>query len=174
MTDDLALCPFCGGKASFEQVEPKMYGNARWTVGCNERENATGIKGHDEAAGAILCYAYQSLTTFATKREAAEAWNRRSSPSTAGREWLPIESAPKDGTAVWLWCDDAQYIGYFQAAEAAWDKTPGQWFLKAGVRPKAEHQRYTEIFGTYAYDASPTMWQPIPAPPGSPTETEHG
>ena len=66
MDSELLPCPFCGGEASLEQAEGSL-GRMRWTVGCNERTDD----------GAILCYGYQSLTTFATKREAAEAWNRR-------------------------------------------------------------------------------------------------
>ena len=69
-TDDLAPCPFCGGKADFEEAAGPLVDTKSWTVGCEERT--------DE--GEVLCFGYQSLTTFATKREAAQAWNRRAHP----------------------------------------------------------------------------------------------
>ena len=76
----LLPCPFCGGEASFERVECSL-GRMRWTVGCNETDE-------DDA---VLCYGYQSLTTFATKRDAAEAWNRRTAaPAQPSREVMQI------------------------------------------------------------------------------------
>lgn len=97
-------------------------------------------------------------------------------PPVAQQGWRPIESAPRDGTAVWVWCDHAAYIGYFEPAEAPWDKAPGQWFLKAGFRRKRADQRQDEIYGTYAVDVAPTLWQPLPPAPSSviPGKTEGG
>ena len=66
----LLPCPFCGGEAKLEEVSE--HGSVRWSVGCNETDADP-----DESAFAVLCYGYQSLTTFATQREAAAAWNRR-------------------------------------------------------------------------------------------------
>lgn len=63
-TADLLPCPWCGGKARMESVD------VRWSIGCEEIT----------AEGAVLCYGYQSLTTFATQREALAAWNRRYVP----------------------------------------------------------------------------------------------
>jgi len=59
---DLALldCPFCGGRAELEEVD------GGWSVGCEEK-----------AASVHYCMGYQSLTSFATKREAVVAWNTR-------------------------------------------------------------------------------------------------
>lgn len=54
-------CPFCGGKATIEEV-PTVSG-ANWSVGCSDEDGQ--------------CYGYQSLQTFARKCEAVEAWNRR-------------------------------------------------------------------------------------------------
>lgn len=66
MVDEkLSPCPWCGSAAEIEHVGTKF--GVRWTVGCNERADD----------GSVLCYGYQSLTTFATKREAITAWNRR-------------------------------------------------------------------------------------------------
>ncbi len=55
----LLACPFCGGPADIELVE--NCGDTRKVAGCNTE----------------FCQGYQSAHTFATHREAAEAWNRR-------------------------------------------------------------------------------------------------
>ena len=62
----LLPCPWCGGLASVEKVDGKV-DPLRYSVGC--------------AADEPLCMGYQSLTTFATEREAIAAWNRRATPS---------------------------------------------------------------------------------------------
>jgi hypothetical protein len=82
--------------------------------------------------------------------------------------WQPIKTAPKDGTAVWVWHGGAPYIGYFEPAVAEWDTLPGQWFLHAGFRRKGARQRHDEIFGTNVYDASPSLWMTLPYHPVNP------
>lgn len=52
-------CPFCDGEARIEEVDNA--GDIRKTVGCRDED----------------CMGYQSLTTFATRREAIKAWNTR-------------------------------------------------------------------------------------------------
>lgn len=78
----LLPCPFCGGEASFEEIKrsPEV---SNWTVGCDERND------DDE----ILCYGYQSLTTFATKKEAAAAWNKRDARALAAARAEGMEQA---------------------------------------------------------------------------------
>lgn len=80
----LLPCPFCGGAASFEEIKrsPEV---SNWTVGCDERND------DDE----ILCYGYQSLTTFATKKEAAAAWNKRDARALAAARTEGMEAAAK-------------------------------------------------------------------------------
>lgn len=58
-------CPFCGGPASIEEVD----NNGRWkfSVGCSTDGNGASD----------FCMGYQSLTTFSTRHEAVEAWNKR-------------------------------------------------------------------------------------------------
>lgn len=60
--DQLKRCPFCGGEAQFEQVgSVALQEGCAWSVGCeNDR-----------------CLGFQSVTTYARKVEAAEAWNAR-------------------------------------------------------------------------------------------------
>lgn len=80
-------------------------------------------------------------------------------------EWQDISTAPKDGTAIWLWCDGHAYIGYGQPADPPLDPTE-RWYLKASYRRTPRSRRNPdEIFGTWAFDAAPTLWQPLPEPP---------
>lgn len=59
----LLPCPFCGGSASFEEVDGVIQGSA-WTVGCSD-------------GGGSECIGFQPMTTFSRKSEAAKAWNTR-------------------------------------------------------------------------------------------------
>jgi hypothetical protein len=75
---DLDLCPWCAGLADFENLE-----NGRYSVGCNDSEGE--------------CLGFQLMTTFATKREAQKAWNRRaalSRPASEERELPDIGPDP--------------------------------------------------------------------------------
>ena len=58
---ELLVCPFCGGPAELEEVD-----GGGWSVGCEEKPLSVHY-----------CMGYQSLTSFATKREAISAWNTR-------------------------------------------------------------------------------------------------
>jgi len=79
-------------------------------------------------------------------------------------EWLDISTAPKDGTAIWLFYEGEIVIGYFQPPEP-WDEK-GAWFAKASFRRRShERNQPDDIFGTYTFGATPTHWQPLPAPP---------
>lgn len=69
-------CPWCGGAASVEQIDGKV-DPIRYSVGCDANEP--------------LCMGYQSLTTFATAREAIAAWNTR--PQPAPPEGEPLSEA---------------------------------------------------------------------------------
>lgn len=75
---ELLPCPFCGGRADFESVEAPIMksGAGSWSVGCFE----DGGDLHESG----MCFGYQSATQFATKRDAAAAWNRRAALSKAG------------------------------------------------------------------------------------------
>lgn len=64
MSAQLLPCPFCGGEAAFESID--YADHSMKTCGCHNED----------------CIGYQSITKFATKREAAKAWNTRT-PSPA-------------------------------------------------------------------------------------------
>ena len=57
--DQLLPCPFCGGKATIE--ETALLGDVRKSAGCGKED----------------CQGYQCTLTFATRREARAAWNKR-------------------------------------------------------------------------------------------------
>lgn len=73
-------------------------------------------------------------------------------------EWQPIETAPKDGTAVLVTggtygCDDIScefhHLPFKEVAVARWDKVDRMWWF---------------CFGG-AFYANPTCWMPLPDPP---------
>lgn len=74
-------------------------------------------------------------------------------------EWLPIESAPKDETPVWLWWPDPDghaVVGWWSDGWYEGDvlvRPDAGW-----VGNEASSRRLDE------WD-SPTHWMPLPAPP---------
>lgn len=71
--DGLSCCPFCGGAASFEQIDNDASPqHLRWSVGCRNED----------------CIGYQSLTTYPRKADARAAWNRRPHGTAAAPELL--------------------------------------------------------------------------------------
>lgn len=64
----LLPCPFCGGEAVMEEIEEKIFGTVRFSVGCATEDEAT-------------CMGYQSLTSFSRRCDAASAWNTRALPA---------------------------------------------------------------------------------------------
>jgi hypothetical protein len=74
--------------------------------------------------------------------------------------WRPIESAPRDGTAILLW---GPYCS--NAAVAAWGRAGmhNHWVCMADGISAVE---YMSDFGTeYATFEVPTHWMPLPSPP---------
>jgi Lar family restriction alleviation protein len=111
-TPTLKPCPFCGGDAAIEQVDGST-GNARWTVGCNDTD-----EGEEGGAFSVLCYGYQSLTTFGTKAEAIAAWNRRAVNSHDAREALVKELVAALGEARSM----LRIVAIDDEADAVFDK----------------------------------------------------
>ena len=73
---ELKPCPFCGADADIEEIDAVL--GVRKSAGCNTE----------------TCQGYQSSATFATRREAAEAWNTRAAESE--KECLDLMRAAKD------------------------------------------------------------------------------
>lgn len=80
-------------------------------------------------------------------------------------EWQPIETAPRDGSAVWLLIDGQAYLGFCQPAD--WLSDSDTWFAKASYvrRHRTANITTDDIVSCYGYDVKPTHWQSLPAPP---------
>lgn len=81
-------------------------------------------------------------------------------------EWQPIETAPKDGTAIDLWVADRRLPnGYVIPAKRIPNcsyREP-QW---NGDRPGwTWHESSDECDSELNADYTPTHWMPLPAPP---------
>ena len=66
-------------------------------------------------------------------------------------KWMPIETAPKDGTEVQLWGDE-DWI-----PKARWLHVHGGWYVEYW---DADWRSYSD---SAVYN--PTHWMPLPAPP---------
>jgi hypothetical protein len=74
--------------------------------------------------------------------------------------WMPIETAPQDGSQILLWGPCMQIsVGYFQQ-HSSWGEEP--WMLTADGCMAIERM---SDFGVDYRTASPTHWQPLPSPP---------
>ena len=80
-------------------------------------------------------------------REAREAWNRRAAPSA----WLPIESAPRDGTEILGWTEDAGRVVI-------------RWGKHNHV-PIYGWIRQIELYGEEVDGFDPELWSALPPPP---------
>lgn len=78
-----------------------------------------------------------------------------SSNKTSGDGWQPIETAPKDGTPIDIWC------GGFRYCDAYWDDKEQAWCTEDGEVP------IRHIFGI-----EPRHWMPIPGNPADVTEDD--
>jgi hypothetical protein len=86
-------------------------------------------------------------------------------PVSPSRGWQPIETAPKDGTRIWIFTPGyTQENGYRHEPfmlTAWWDENEGE--DGALVAPLSDG---FEVAVTYHF-ASPTHWMPLPPPPVS-------
>lgn len=132
---ELKACPFCGGR------DIRDFGGLAWSMipecrGCGARAMGPFSEG---------------------KRNPVDVWNTRAA------HWKPIESAPKDGTAILL--------------TNGKDVAEGHWYFEEGGT--TEHRdldgRYIDQTESDGYDGwldwdggmqpDPTHWMPLPAPP---------
>jgi hypothetical protein len=74
---------------------------------------------------------------------------------TAARgEWKSIDSAPKDGTRVLLWCPEDKSLWFAHWARDEWFGVDELGLTRIG------HDPGTAVTGWF-----PTLWQPMPLPP---------
>lgn len=76
--------------------------------------------------------------------------------SETQHQWQPIETAPKDGTDVLLWCAGAMEPSYALIAS---------WVDFKGEAPDGWCDAST---GRYNDGCPPTHWMPLPSPPETP------
>lgn len=78
--------------------------------------------------------------------------------------WQPIETAPKDGSAILVFCTPSQELSGYRREEdverevittAYWDDYYPEWCLCVAWGYEAEQRCYE----------APTHWQPLPPPP---------
>lgn len=79
-------------------------------------------------------------------------------------EWLPIDTAPKDGAAIilaWaidadgnkiMWNESPETAGVFVQV-ASWSEKEGWWWV------------YTSTIADASLHFNPTHWMPLPKPP---------
>lgn len=64
--------------------------------------------------------------------------------------WQPIETAPKDGTLIDVWCPEAG--GGYRVPDAWWSEVDSHWlYVGQGSPMRWAHE--------------PTRWIPLPMPP---------
>ncbi|AZW31527.1 hypothetical protein L506_2297 [Bordetella bronchiseptica GA96-01] len=100
---------------------------------------------------------------YAAGIEVGEANTKHNAAVRSG--WMPIDSAPKDGTTVILGRDMDTFgfirgYGHFAGTEGAF---VSGWISKG----------FCEVSGNLGL-ANPTHWQPLPAAPGSPASAAPG
>lgn len=84
-------------------------------------------------------------------------------------KWRPIETAPTDGTAIWVLLDGHPYIGYCEPAD--WLHKEDRWFVKStfvrrgSKRDRRETPTTDDVHGCYGIDVKPDRWMPLPEPP---------
>lgn len=83
------------------------------------------------------------------EQAAWEAW-QAARASSAAAQWLPIESAPKDGTEILGHTDVGALVLYWDTLS----DNPERW-----------------SDGMSRYHRMPTHWMPLPAPPAKPADT---
>lgn len=126
MTQELLHCPFCGHEATGTSSN----GIDSIFVFC-EQCGCDGPTGKDDL-------------------EAVKAWNRRATGNQVVQGWKSIETAPRDGSQVLVFCDASDIPisgGYWYKKEKCW------------------------ICGGYMRKQfPPTHWMPLPPAPGQQNE----
>lgn len=74
--------------------------------------------------------------------------------------WQPIETAPKDGTWILVYCPEDTNRGHAVMHTARWMD-----FYQSA--PDWAHGPLDDYFGSYreGLPSNPTHWMPLPAPP---------
>ena len=89
-----------------------------------------------------------------TIRKALEMLDKVESGTAYYGEWLPIESAPRDGTRILVWVDKRSHLVYWS------DNAPFEFFEvdKGWVLHDCEDGHYSKSLE----EDEPTHWMPLP------------
>ncbi len=145
MEVELLPCPFCGGQEVSLHKDSNGYNwSSRFWVSCD-----CGAHGPDAT----------------TDIKGVAAWNRRPRRAGEGGEgWVPIETAPRDGTPVLLLAGgiagQASYQGPSDGAIYSGGSSRYNWFCEVS------HRSF--------HDEIVTHWRPLPAPPHPQDSKEEG
>jgi hypothetical protein len=78
-------------------------------------------------------------------------------------DWQPIETAPRDGTHIWLFYPEARggedYSGIVEACWPTWDDHDPTWRGPYSDGLECTLRHCTNVSG------EPTHWMPLPEPP---------
>lgn len=85
--------------------------------------------------------------------------------SEDGREWRPIETAPRDGTTVLLWLRERQQAGGRMTDMPCVDDYRVGLFVRHSRTLPNGGWRYLNNAYAYAQDENFTHWMPLPEPP---------
>lgn len=96
----------------------------------------------------------------------------RAALSRMAPQWQTIDTAPRDGTTVFVWTGDAEFPGRW---ESSWrEPTESEYWVAGSEEPNPADQTFgpeagwfVDEYGTMKLDGKsfPTHWMPLPAPP---------
>jgi len=105
---------------------------------------------------------------------------RQASTQGPGEGWQPIETAPRDGTSIILFCPqgDGSPGSTYRITEGFWLSEPGgtteyrdQWGRYEGQTDDPGFDGWVSMDGGFSESTMmPTHWRPLPAPPASQTQ----
>ena len=121
-----------------------------WLTWANCGESAIEAQRQVDEADALLAI----IDTTPRAAEAATTNSSQISSSLVVGDWLPIESAPKDGTHLWLFSPDDHPVS-------------GYWLVTSGDDFHWEGWMFSdEILSEVKPDGlTPTHWRPLPPAP---------
>jgi len=127
MSEELKPCPFCGCEIIL---------NGSYTI--EHPHFFGGSCDNCEAIGPIK----------SNKEEGIKAWNARTD------QWQPIETAPKDGSQIDLWCE----------GKLSSERRPFCYWGELSDLSGKEGEGWMGVYRPYE-DFTPTHWMPLPEPP---------
>lgn len=156
---DLLPCPFCGGGETTIEGKGQIW---------------RGMKGYSDPQYFFLNHfcARPSDDDFVvghftlrcrSEADAIARWNTRAALAAMGPVWRPIETVPKDGTRVDLWCKRVHCHGHEDRQRVC----NASWGDMAELLTGKIYQGWRGIHNPYA-ELTPTHWTPLPAAPQEP------